>query len=163
MDDDGFVLFESNAIVKYLAQKNQSSLYPQVIKKRAKIDQWMDFISIHIRGAFVRVFWNTVGVRFMGEEPDQNSLHTGLKFLDSYLPVVDNQLSKSRYLAGDELTLADFCLLAELDGAEMMQLDLSNYSHLTKWRDDLKKQKFYQVDRSFGEAAVAERLAQQTA
>src|SRR3989338_5290751 len=40
IDDDGFCLFESNAIVKYLATKNRSSAYPQELKQRAIVDQW---------------------------------------------------------------------------------------------------------------------------
>ena len=42
IDDDGFVLFESDAIIKYLATKHKSPLYPTDEKKQALTDQWMD-------------------------------------------------------------------------------------------------------------------------
>ena len=48
IDDDGFYLFESNAIIRYLAQKENSSLYPTDLKKRVVVDQWIDFASLHI-------------------------------------------------------------------------------------------------------------------
>ena len=118
IEDDGFTLFESNAIIKYLADKKKSSLYPQDLKQRAKVDQWMDFVSIHIRGAMARVFWNRIGVVFKNEKPDENSLKCGLAFLDRFLPIVEDQLGKGQYLIGDQFTLADFTLLAEIDGAE---------------------------------------------
>jgi len=151
-DDDGFTLFESAAIIKYLAQKHHSSLYPTDLKQRAIVDQWMDYVSIHIRGAYGRVFWNRIGINFTGEEADVNSLNAGLKFLDRFLPILENQLAKTRYLAGEQLTVADFNLLAELDGAEMADIDISKYPSLDKWRKGLQNQDFYKVDRSKGQA-----------
>ena len=44
MDDDGFVLFESNAICKYLLTQKNSPLYPQELKSRAIVDQWVDLV-----------------------------------------------------------------------------------------------------------------------
>jgi len=88
----------------------------------------------------------------MGQEPDTNSLNEGLKFLDRFLPVIDNQLDESKYLAGDEMTLANFSLLAELDGAEMYDLDLSKYKNLTAWRGNMQAQDFYQIDREKGKS-----------
>jgi len=156
-------LFESGAIIKYLAEKNNSPLYPRSIEKRATVNQWIDFVSIHIREAATRVFWNRIGVKFMGQEADLNSLEEGLKSLDRFLPVLDNQLGKCTYLAGDELTLADFSFLAELDGAEMFGLDLSSYAHITAWRQTLQSQDFYQVGRSRGRKLVEDRLAENAA
>ena len=49
---------------------------------------------------------------------DEQSLKDGEKFLQSFLPVVDTQLGRHKYLAGAELTLADFNLLAVLDCIE---------------------------------------------
>lgn len=160
VDDNGFSLFESGAIVKYLDAKNGCRFYPQDIEKRAKIDQWTDFISIHIRSAMVQFFWNRVGVKYMGHEPDLNSLNEGLKFLARFLPIIDAQLGKSKYIAGDELTLADFSLLSELDGIEMCDFDLSPYPNITAWRQDLQSQDFYQVDRSRGRKLLEDRIAQ---
>src|SRR3954470_10682182 len=48
MDDEGFHLFESNAMCRYLADKVQSPIYPKDLKQRAVVEQWMDFIAIHI-------------------------------------------------------------------------------------------------------------------
>ncbi len=160
LEDGSFKLFESNAIIRYLAQKSNSDLYPQDLEKRAKVDQWMDFVTVHIRNAYGRVFWNRVGVKFMKEEPDVNSLNEGLKFLDRFLPIIDDQLGKSKYLASDDLTIADFNLLAELDGAEVCEIDLLKYKNLTAWRENLQNQDFYQVDRSVGAAIFEEILAQ---
>ena len=55
IDDNGFVLFESNAICKYLLEKNNSALYPKDLKQRAIVDQWADFVSMHVSMALSKV------------------------------------------------------------------------------------------------------------
>src|SRR4051812_34618856 len=48
LQDGGFVVFESNTIMRYLAEKNNSPLYPKELEKRTIVNQWLDFGSIHI-------------------------------------------------------------------------------------------------------------------
>ena len=143
MQDEDFTLFESIAISKYLANKYNSSLYPQDINQRAVVDQWIDFSNIHLQSAFTRVFFNRILAPLVGEEVDQNSLNFGLKMLDQYFPVLDNQLGQSKYLAGNELTLADLNLAAILDPAEVAHIDFSQYQNLNNWFQNIKQQDFY--------------------
>lgn len=158
IDDDGFALFESNAIIRYLADKNGSKFYPKDVKKRAIVDQWIDFASFHVGMALNKVFYNRVIVHRIGGEVDEISLKDGLKFLDRFLPIVNDQLNKGKYLTGNELTLADFDLLAILDPSEASGVDLKPYAALTKWRDELRKQDFYQkVHKVYGESLMAKK------
>ena len=144
LEDDGFPIFESNAIIKYLASKQNSSIYPQDLKQRVVVDEWIDFVSIHIGGAITRVLFNRVMAPMLGKEVDQNSLKTGLEFLAKYLPICDKQLAQNKYLTGSNFTLADINLLAVIDPCEMIGVSLSAYPNLTKWRNELKAQNFYQ-------------------
>src|SRR5436190_13308747 len=48
LQDGDFILFESNAIIRYLADKVDSNIYPEELKRRAIVDQWLDFSSVHI-------------------------------------------------------------------------------------------------------------------
>ncbi|MGW8324021.1 MAG: glutathione S-transferase family protein, partial [Thermodesulfobacteriota bacterium] len=143
IDDDGFVLFESNAIVRYLATKSESPLYPGGLKQRALVDQWSDFVSHHIGTALGRVLFNRVFAPFLGQKVDEGAVAENLSFLERFLPVVDAPLKEQRYLAGGELTLADFSLLAALDPAEVAQVDLSGCLNITRWRKDLMGRDFY--------------------
>ena len=143
IDDDGFVLFESDAIIKYLAVSEASSLYPEDIKQRAIIDQWIDFVSIHVSGAMGRVVFNRVFASFAKVPVDERSLNDGIKFLGRFLPVIDQQLSKSKYLAGERFSLADIDLLTSIDPAEVADIDLSSYENIVKWRNELKQKDFY--------------------
>lgn len=141
---DGFKLFESNAIIRYLATINNSSLYPQDTQKRAVIDAWMDYVSIHVGHAIGRVLFNRVFAPMTGQKSDQESIRAGLEFLDKYFPILEKQLSQNPYLAGREFSLADINLLAVLDPCELAQIGIDNYPSLRKWRAGLKSQPFYQ-------------------
>ena len=143
IDDDGFVLFESDAIIKYLATSEASSLYPDDIKQRAIIDQWIDFVSIHVSGAMGRVVFNRVFSSFAKVPVDERSLNDGIKFLGRFLPVIDQQLSQTKYLAGNQFSLADISLLATIDPAEVAGIDLPPYANIVKWRNELKTKDFY--------------------
>lgn len=153
IDDDGFYLFESNAIIRYLCEKNNSPLYPKGLKDRAIVEQWLDFGSMHVGAAFSKVMYNRVFAPIRKIAVDENSIKEGLSFLERFLPVVDSQLGKNLYLAGKNLTIADFNLLALLDPAEIADIDLSKYKNLTAWRGKLKQGKFYtQCYKEYGES-----------
>ncbi len=143
IDDDGFVLFESNAIIRYLADKKGSPLYPKGLKERGLVDQWIDFGSMHVGAALMKVVYNRIFAPLRGIPIDENSLKEGLSFLDRFLPVVDEQLSRHTYLVGENFTLADINLLALMDPCEPAQVDISKYKNLTRWRNALRKESFY--------------------
>jgi glutathione S-transferase len=143
IDDNGFCLFESNAIIKYLADKNNSALYPKELKARALVDSWIDFTTLHVGINLMKVTYNRLFAPMRGQPVDENSIKDGEQFLSRFLPTVDQQLGLSKYLCGPTMTLADINLLATLDPAEASQVDLSKYKNITKWRNALKKEKFY--------------------
>lgn len=142
---DGFKLFESSTINRYLASQNKSSLYPQDPKQRAVVDAWTDYAAIHVSQAVGRIFFNRVLAPMMGRPADQESVKAGLEFLDNYFPVLDKQLSANPYFAGKTLSLADITLTAVLDPIELAQIDsINQYPSLKKWRAQMKAQTFYQ-------------------
>jgi glutathione S-transferase len=145
IDDDGFVLFESDAIIKYFAAKEltPTPLYPVDFRQRALIDQWMGFATIHVGGAIAKVLFNRVFASFVGVPVDDRSLNDGLKFLDRFLPLVDNQLGRSGRFVGKQFSLADISLWATLDPAEVADINLTSYPHIVKWRGEPMRKDFY--------------------
>ena len=141
---DGVKLFESNAINKYLTATNKSPIYPTDVKKRAFADAWMDYVSIHVGQAIDRILVNRVLAPMTNQKVDEGSIQAGIEWLDKYFPILEKQLSKNKYLAGQEFSLADISLLAVLDPCELIQISLAKYPHITKWRNGLKIQSFYQ-------------------
>ncbi len=143
MDDNGFTLGESNAIIRYLADKQKSDIYPHDLKQRAVIDQWMDYASLHVSIATAKIMFNMYYYNYFNVEQDQRSLQDGKYFLSLYLPVLEKQLSQSPFIAGQTLSLADFSLLAALDVIELCDIDFSTYTHLIAWRKKLMNELFY--------------------
>jgi len=153
IDDDGFTMFESNAICRYLADKNNSPIYPRGLKERAFVDEWLDFGSMHVNMAVSKVVYNRIFAPLRKVEVDERSVKEGLEFLTRFLPVVDNQLAKSKYVTGSQITLPDFNLLAGLDPAEAANIDITQHKNIARWRSDLRQQEFYtKVHKEYGEA-----------
>lgn len=144
IDVDGFKLVESNAIIRYLATINHSPIYPADAKKRAIVDVWLDYCSIHVGHAMGRVLYNRAFAPMNGKPVDEASLQTGLDFLAKYFPIIEKQLTKSTYLAGNALSVADINLLSILDPCELVRISLAEYPRITRWRTGLKAQGFYQ-------------------
>jgi glutathione S-transferase len=142
IDDDGFILFESSTICRYLCDKKGSELYPKGLKERFIVDQWVDFCSIHIDNAMGKVAFNRVFAPQMGMEVDQNSLNEGMKFLDRFLPIINDQLKKSKFIASEKLSLADITFLSVMDYAEMAQVDISKYESISRWKKEIDGMEF---------------------
>lgn len=143
IDDQGFTMGESNAIIRYLSDKQQSALYPQDLKQRALVDQWMDFAAQHVSIATAKIMFNTYFYKFANIALDERSLQDGRQFIEKYLPIIEQQLAKTPYLTGNTITLADIAMLSALDVCEVGHVDLSAYSHLIAWRKKLMGETFY--------------------
>jgi glutathione S-transferase len=92
--DGDFVLWESRAINGYLASlKPEHGLYPDDAKRRALIDQWSHWQAIHLGPAMQKVaFERVMKSKFGMGEPDENTIASGLKEIDQFLPILDANL-----------------------------------------------------------------------
>ncbi len=143
LDDDGFTVFESNTIMRYLCRKYKSDFYPDDIAAQAKVDEWLDFIAIHLSNGILKALFNKVVAGMIDVPVDEQSLADGYSFIERFLGVIDQQLGSSTYLAGDSLSIADFCLLATIDPAEVLEVDINDYPNVKAWRDKLMQESFY--------------------
>ena len=151
--DGDFTLFESNSILKYLCDKQNSDLYPKEFKSRILVDQWCDFICQHIGVHFTSVTYNKLFAEKMGEEKDERSMAEGYKFIDRYLTVIEGQLNKTKFLAGNNLSIADLTLLAEIDPSELVDVDLKKFPKLYALVQQLRSEDFYKnVHKFYGES-----------
>jgi len=149
--DGDFHISESLTIQRYLARRQSSDLLPENLKDQAKVEQWMDFAAQHVRAPFGRIQFNRLIAPMLGQPSDEKSIQMGLHFLEQSLPIIDAKLSKSEFLCGDKMSIADITLLAALDPSEVLQIDIEKYSYLTRWRQALRERDFYQnVHTHFG-------------
>ena len=108
--DDGFVLWESNAIVRYLcARHGMGTLYPPELQRRADMERWMDWQQTTLRPRFHALsdaLQNTL-------PPNDAALESLKKALDDAWKILDAQLAKQPFIAGVNLTMADipFCYI----------------------------------------------------
>jgi glutathione S-transferase len=105
-EDDGFILWESNSIIRYLAAKNASrTLEPADLKIRARAQMWMDWQLSVIGPAITPVFWQLV--RTPPDKRDANAVASGKEKTVAAAKIMDAQLGKTRYMAGDDFSYGD--------------------------------------------------------
>ncbi|XP_067862186.1 glutathione S-transferase theta-2 [Heptranchias perlo] len=116
--DNGFVLTESVAILKYLATKYDvpQFWYPQEILQRAKVDEYMAWQHTNVRFHAAKVFILEVLIPHMTSQPvDENKLTKALSELNGTLDMLESMFLKNQpFLCGDEITLADLLAICEL-------------------------------------------------
>ena len=122
IDDGGFVLWESNAIVEYLASlKPNSGILPQETRARLAITKWMYWESSHWDPACaIFTFERLVKRIFSMGDPDAREIQRGVQLFERAGKVLDSQLQRHRYVAGDQFTAADLAVFAQmmLNGGE---------------------------------------------
>lgn len=120
--------------MKYLCRKQNSDYYPSDINDQAKVDQWLDFTTIHLANGINKVFFNKVVAPMIKADVDEKSIEDGYNFIKRFLPIINDQLAASTYLATDSMTIADFCLLGTIDPIELIDIDITEYPHIDTWR-----------------------------
>ena len=105
-EEDGFTLWESNSIVRYLAAKHASrTLEPADLKIRALAHKWMDWQLSVMGPAITPVFWGLI--RTPPEKRDANAIAAGKARTIEAAQILDRQLGKTSYLAGDAFSYGD--------------------------------------------------------
>jgi glutathione S-transferase len=106
IDDEGFILWESNAIVRYLAAKYAAgTLWPTDLKVRADADRWMDWCTSMLWPTFRPVFWNLI--RTPADQRNMKEVEDGAKKTGEMLARLDGYLAGRKFVAGDQLTMGD--------------------------------------------------------
>jgi glutathione S-transferase len=106
IDDDGFLLWESNAIVRYLAAKHGAgTLWPTDLKQRADSDRWMDWISNHVSPVITPVFWGLV--RTAADKRNLAQIEADAEKTAQQLQVLEQYLADRSYVAGQNFTMGD--------------------------------------------------------
>ncbi|XP_018580374.1 glutathione S-transferase 1-1-like [Anoplophora glabripennis] len=133
IDDTGFVLWESRAIMQYLQNQygTDASLYPTDPKERAIVDFMMYF---DISTLYDRLYYYLLHVAFgFGYDPE--------KFvkLNEAFKLFDTMLSNSEHAAGNKLTLADLTLVATVSTSDFLGYDLTPYKNIVRWYTKVKE------------------------
>ena len=105
-EEDGFLLWESNSIIRYLAGKfGAGKLEPADPKTRAKANQWMDWQLSVMGPAITPVFWGMI--RTPPAERNHNAIDEGKVKTTAAVRMLDEQFAKTPYAAGEAFSMGD--------------------------------------------------------
>ena len=136
IDDDGFVLWESNAIVRYLSlQYGLGTLCPEDPRRRADSDRWMDWTTAQLSPTFREVFWGMV--RTAPEKRDMAFIEKNRVATAKAFDIVDRQLGTHAFIAGDHLTMGDIPLGCYAHLWLSMPIERPAHPNLAAWHKRL--------------------------
>ena len=135
LQDGDFLLWESCAIMQYLADKTPGqTLYPQDLRVRADINRWMFWACQHFAPALSVLTWERIWKGMVGAGPaDPVELARGEQDIAEYATVLDGHLAQRQWIIGDTLSLADFAVAAPLMYLEQAKLPLAEYANIMAW------------------------------
>jgi glutathione S-transferase len=136
IDDDGFILWESNVIVRYLAKKHSDGkLFPSDIRERFLAEQWMDWQSTTLWPSFRDAFWGLV--RTPPEKRDQAAIAKSQQTTARRLEGLEVRLGKTRFVAGDAFTMGDIPAGVSVYRCLALGVDRSAFPNVGRWHDSL--------------------------
>jgi glutathione S-transferase len=141
IDDEGLILWESNAVVRYLAAAYGGALWPASPHERAPIDQWMEWSSTTFQPAIIGLFWGY----WRTPEKDRNgdAIRGFQQKVADNLRLLDDILAARPFIAGDAFSLADIPNGVHLYRYYTMGLDVPKLAHVEAWYERLKARPAY--------------------
>jgi len=161
--DEGFVLTESSAILRYLALKTKSSLYPADLRARARVDELIAWFEAN--------FYKDFGFGYVypqlfphhargSEEGTQQAIEWGRTKSQQWLAVLDEHFlgSGQAYLAGDKLSIADLFGASILSLGELVGCNFERHANVDRWyRRIVALPSWTEINRSFEQFAATTR------
>ena len=134
MRDGDFVLWESNAILQYAADKlGREDAYPKDLQKRADINRWLLWESSSwFPSCYVFLVENCVKP-LLGAQPDPAVLDAQLAQFHKLAGILDARLANQPWICGDVPTIADIALAAPMHMHAEQKLPLADHVHLQRW------------------------------
>ena len=161
LEDGGFCLTEASAILKYLADKYDLPAYPKDLKKRARVNEIMDWLNTQ----FYRDFGYGVVYpqlfphhKRRSDEAHSGAIAWGQEGSKRWLQVLNDHWigPKNAYLGGNEMTIADYFGACFVSIGELIGSDFSDYPNIKRWLDNMKQQKSWpQVNEVFNHFVAA--------
>ncbi len=136
IEDGGFVLYESNAIVRYLARDASQSLWPLEPQARADTDRWMDWQATSFTPAMWAAFWQLI--RTAPAQQDKAAIEASCSKSEKCAAILDAHLAHRRYLIGERFTAGDIVVGCAAHRWLNLPIERTPRPHLERWYADLK-------------------------
>ncbi len=135
LEDEGFVLWESNAIAQYLAAKKpEGGLLPTDPRNRADVTRWQFWDSAHWDPACATLVFERLVKKMFGQgDPDPAQVEKGETEVRRFGGVLNGWLSGRRFLCGDRLSVADFSVGSWLNYAQQGAYPIDDFREINRW------------------------------
>jgi glutathione S-transferase len=142
IDDDGFVLWESNSIVRYLAAtRGAGALYARDARERANAERWMDWQLCHLLPGMSPLFMGLV--RTPPEARDPGAIETARGRAGAAWRILDTALAGRRYVTGEHFTVADIALGGFAYRWHALPIERPSLPGVRAWYDRLQERSAY--------------------
>jgi glutathione S-transferase len=145
IDDDGYVLWESNAIVRYLAATHgRGTLWAEDPKTRGEADRWMDWQATTVMSGMTTLFWGLI--RTPADKRDNDAIDRARPATSAIWARLDAHLASRPYVAGDRFTMGDIPVGAVCYrwlNLPFRRDDLPRLPHLEAWYARLSERPAY--------------------
>ena len=136
IDDDGFVLWESHSIVRYLAAKHgMGSLYPTDLRARADAERWMDW-AFTVQTAMRNVFWGLI--RTPPEKREPKAIEEGRLRSIQVMQVLEKSLAHKAYVTGASFTMGDIPVGCEVQRFLRVPIERPRLPNVEAWFERLR-------------------------
>ncbi|MEM6518998.1 MAG: glutathione S-transferase family protein [Cyanobacteria bacterium P01_D01_bin.71] len=140
LQDDELVLWESTAIMQYLASQVPNALWPENIALRADIMRWQSWQLAHWQRACQPLQFERVIKQILQlGDPDPDVVDSATANFHREAKVLNEHLASRSYLVAQTLTLADFAVASDLTYAVPGQFPLVHYPHIRAWYERLEQ------------------------
>jgi glutathione S-transferase len=142
LEDGDFLLSESSAILKYIADKHNSPAYPKDLKQRARVNELMDWFNTQ--------FYRELGYHIVYPQtfphhkrsPDAVNVATvewGKKQLEAWAEVLDKHyIGSNKYVCGNEITIADYLGAEILSSGDLIGVNVKRYPNVDRWMNTMR-------------------------
>ncbi|MBT5458749.1 MAG: glutathione S-transferase family protein [Rhodospirillaceae bacterium] len=141
--DDDLVLWESNSIIRYLANKySDGALYPSDPAARGQGERWMDWQLSILGPATQAAFWGLV--RTAPEDRDMDAIMESRQNSADAMAILDRYLGQTDFVAGSEFSICDIPVGVFTFRWFNMDIEREDYPNLRRWYDRLRERPAYQ-------------------
>lgn len=152
--DGDLHITESNAILQYAADVNNSNTYPKDLKQRASVNRWLLWeASAWFPSCYVYLVQNVVQP-LLGNKPDESAIEAEAERHNKLCSILDEQLGKTKWLVGNEVTIADIAVASPMHLHPACKLPIDKYPNLQRWIGEVEKLPCWQKTQGAVEKAL---------
>jgi glutathione S-transferase len=157
LEDGDFHLWESRAIMQYLADKTPGqTLYPTEVRARADVNRWLFWSGQHFAPAIGIFFYENLVKSMIGRgAPDPVELKRGERLFNEFAAVLDLHLAERHWISGPDLTLADLSIAAAYGCAAPGKAPVAWYANIQRWFMRVQRLEVWQKTEQLARAAAA--------